>query len=532
MTGAEVAGSDPAPARRWLRNVGTSYGDLLLGGVLYILLTPILIRHLGLELYALWIVSHVVTFYLKLLDFGFLQAQVRFHARYAAKNRRRVVRRLVATTTLVLAIMGLAAAMLAALLALGPAQEWFRPSPGLERELRLVLLILAVNVLLTMPGSTLECIYEGAQRFDLRNVRSMVIRLLTAACQLLLLSRGYGIVALAAVELGAQTLRIGIDLLMANRLLPGLFRTDFRPSRRIWRSILPFALWAFMDDVIVEGSEHLDKLLVAVFLPVVMLTPYAMCTALAGVLMLAVHPVAETLFPMASGFHARGGDSALRRLLITGTKGAAALAMPAGCFLLLFGSPVIRFWVPDAWKALPTGLVQLVILDMFFVVYFWTGTVMLMAVNRIRFVALLTLLKLALAVTLMLFLVPRFGLNGFAAATLVATVLTGFVFLVPAACRTSGLAPRRFLGETLGRILVAAVPAVLAAALIYRFGPALHPLSLVAIGVLMGMLYLPSCYWLAMGKDERTGYIRQWHAIRHGIGSRGAPATDIRRTQS
>lgn len=507
---------EPTRLRRWMRNVGSSYGDLLVGGIIYLLMTPLLIRHLGLELYALWLVSHVITFYLQLLDFGFNEAQVRFHARYVAKNQQYLVRKLLATTTAALGVAGLVAGALAVAVAFSPVYGWFDMSAGVESELRAVLLVVAINLLLSIPGSTLECIYEGEQRFDLRNIRSIGLRLFTASLQLSLLLQGYGIVALAMVELLASVLRILIDLFMANRLVPGLFRGKFRFNPRIWWSILPFAIWAFIDDVIVEGSEHLDTLLVAFFLPMAMLTPYAMCAALGGILMVAAHPIAETIFPMASELHARGKRDALHRLFLAGSKGVTALAAPVAIFLVFFGSPVLMIWVPEAWEVLPAGLVQLVVIDILFSVYFTTGTVLLMAMGRIRFVAMLTVLELALTVLLIVLLVPRYGLIGFATAALTANVLVGFALLLPAACRACQVSLASFLARTLGRLSVAMLPAGLAAAGMMLLDVDPGVLFLAAAVVIIGAVYLPSILWLGTSPAERAGYEQVWrHSRRH-----------------
>lgn len=518
---------NPARLRRWIFNVGTSYGDLAVGGAIYLMLTPLLIRSLGVETYALWLISHVITFYIGLLDFGFGQAQVRFHARYAAKARVNLVHRLVATTTASLLITGTIASLLVLAVAFSPIHTLFDMSAALESDLRLVLIILGINLLLNMPSSTLEKVYEGEQRFDIRNIRSIALRLVTAGLQVAFLLQGYGVVALALLELTATVIRIVIDVLIVHRLLPGLFNLSrLRVDRRIFQSMLPFAVWAFVDDVIVEGAEHMEKFLVVLFLPMAMLTPYALCTAIAGVLILAVRPVAETFFPMAAGLHAQGRRTDLSRLLLAGTKGVTALAVPAAVFLMFFGSPLLQVWVPEAWEMVPPGLVQLVVTHILFFVYFWTGTVMLMAMSLVRFVALLTAIQVAVAVLFMMLLVPMYGLLGFAGATLLSNLLVGFALLLPAIGRVSDLSLGPFLVSTLGRLVLAAVPVVLAAGSV-RWAEIADGWPLLAIGALVvGTVYLPSFLWLGTNDEEYLKYKNAWHSFCDRFANKAAgPAT-------
>ena len=97
---------------RWLLNVGAGYADALVGGLLFLVLTPVFVRALGAQGYAVWLLAHVFTFYLGFLDIGFGHAQVRFHARWAGAERGGAVQDLLSTTAWGLFVAGTAAALL------------------------------------------------------------------------------------------------------------------------------------------------------------------------------------------------------------------------------------------------------------------------------------------------------------------------------------------------------------------------------------------------------------------------------------
>ncbi|MBS0397244.1 MAG: hypothetical protein JSR95_01050, partial [Proteobacteria bacterium] len=103
---------------RWLLNVGTGYADALIGGTLFVVLTPVFVRELGAQGYAVWLLAHVFTFYLGFLDIGFGHAQVRFHARWAATEQGKALQGLVSTTTSGLFVAGTLAALTGMVLAL------------------------------------------------------------------------------------------------------------------------------------------------------------------------------------------------------------------------------------------------------------------------------------------------------------------------------------------------------------------------------------------------------------------------------
>ncbi|MCC5958864.1 MAG: oligosaccharide flippase family protein [Rhodobacteraceae bacterium] len=505
----------PVRQRGWLRNVATSYGDIAVGGLVYILLTPFVIHHLGLEAYAIWVVSHTITFYLGLFDLGFSQAHVRFHARHAARRRLALMRRLAATVFLALACAGAVAMLLALGLVLMPIEHWFQVSAGMQADFRLVVLVLGVNLLFALPGSTLENIYEGEQRFDIRNLRSIVLRVLTVALQVGLLVNGYGIVALALVELAVTLLRIAIDLVVTARLVPGLLRTRLRFDRATWRRIRPFALWAFVDDLLVEGTAHIDKLLVALLLPLALLTPYALCVAVAGLLMLAAQPMTETFFPMASAFHARGRRADMVRLLLSGTKISLVVSAPLLILLLFHGEGLMLIWVPELEGYLPPGLLQLILLNFYLSVGFWTATLILMAANRIRFVALLTITELLLALVLILLLVPWLGLNGLALGALVANALIGMFWLLPTACRHCGTSMAAFAASAVGRPLLISIPVLAVVGTLQLVFTGGDWALLTGSSVLIGLLYVPGLLLFGLDGWERASLYAWLRRLRH-----------------
>jgi O-antigen/teichoic acid export membrane protein len=469
MIVADLVPVDPVRLRRWLRNVATSYADLAVGGLVFFLLTPLLVRHLGVEIYALWVVSHTITFYLGFLDLGLDGAQVRFHARLAARDHGDSLRSLAATTAIALSIAGVVAGVLGGIVAFAPLGHWL-DLPGVSAtDLRLVLLILAANLVVSFPASVFENVLEGAQRFDLASIRSIVLRILAAAAQLTLLLGGYGIVELAMVELAMSVVRLVVDFILASRLVPGIGSTPLRLDRLLWRRMRRFALWTSVDDVLVEGSAHLDKLVLAALLPLALLTPYALCVTVASLLLLAVQPVVETFFPMAAGLHGERRDTAVRALVLDGSRTALALAMPAAAFLFFLGNSALALWTPEAAALLPHWLLPLVVVNLLVSVFLWTSTVVLLAVNRVRSVVWLTLVEVALEIGLMVALTREFGLLGFALASLAANVAIGFGMQMPVLKRHLGIAHREWLRHGLLRVLGASVPAMALAAAIAWF---------------------------------------------------------------
>jgi O-antigen/teichoic acid export membrane protein len=500
----------PARFRGWILNVGSSYADAAVGGVVFIVLTPVIVREIGTEAYAVWVLAHTIAFYLAFLDLGFANAQVRYHARFAAREQSRAVGEVIATSIVALTGAGLVAALLGIGLALIRPEKWLEVSPALARDFESVLILLSVNMLVSFAGAAVENIYEGAQRFDLRNIRSIALRIITAGVQLWFLYRGAGVVELVAIEVAANCLKLALDVVLTSYVLPGWWRGVATFHKRVWRRLRSFALWTSADEVLTEGSAQLDHFLIAALFPLVLLTPYSLCTSVAGVMLMAVHPVVETFFPLASGLDAQSRREDLSRLLIAGTKVATAIAAPIAILLLFFGTQGIELWVPEAADGITQGLMAAVVFDYLTSMYLWTATVILVAIGRTRLVVTLTLVEIVVGVVLMVVLAPIYGLIGIALASFIANVAIGFVLQVPISARAVGVTLSELIGSAVGRIALAAVPAIIVAAVLRNHFVETSWLVLMGCILCVCVVYGLSLWLFGTRREERELYVTLW----------------------
>ena len=498
---------------QWLANVGSGYADIAVGGMVILLLTPLVIRTLGVEAYAAWILCHTIIFYLGFLDIGFGHAQVRFHARWSSPRSEPALRNLLSTSAAGLLSAGCIAMLVGLLMAVVVPASWFDASPSLGGELRTALVLLSVDLLLSFPAAVLGNLYSGAQRFDLANARSIVLRLCTAAAQLYSLLHGGGIIALAAIQLGMTALRIAADLAILDRLLPHLLRVPVRFERRTWRGVKGYALWSAFEDLLVDGSTQLEQLLIAILLPLALLTPYSLFTTIAGVLLLAVGPLSETFLPMTAQWQAARDTPQLARLFRGGSKLALAIAVPAAVFLWYFGDAAVAYWSPEGAAGAPAGMLQLIILNFLTSAFLTTSAMMLLAAGRVRTIALLTALEIVLGVIVIVALVPAYGLKGVAGGLLIANLTLGFAVQVPIAAAAFGVGVASFLWTSLVRVLLAALPSCVVAILIKDRIHVNDPLDFALAALAIGVCYLAGLALFGTTARERADYKLLWREL-------------------
>jgi len=96
------SGSPPPPPKRprfqrsiaSVRNVAASYAGTAAESVAFLLLTPFLVRNLGIEVFGLWGLAVSLTDWIQLLDFGLREAILKFAAAHQARADAPAVRRL------------------------------------------------------------------------------------------------------------------------------------------------------------------------------------------------------------------------------------------------------------------------------------------------------------------------------------------------------------------------------------------------------------------------------------------------------
>jgi O-antigen/teichoic acid export membrane protein len=516
MTALDTLKPAPHQIRRWVANVLFGYGDTVVGGIIYLLLTPLIIEHLGIEGYAVWIISHTITFYLHFLDIGLAGAHIRYHTRFSARNRPDELRKLTATIATGMIAAGAVGASLGMLIAFGPAQWWVEISSSLQDDFRLVMCMLAINLLVSFPGAMLDNVYTGAQRFDICNMRSAGLRVVSATGVVALLLQGHGIVALAALELFIGSLRVIVDILIIRRLLPDLLTVDVHFHKDMWKKIRRFATWSFVDDLLVEGMPQLDNLFVAVALPLVLLTPYSLCTSIAGALMMIAHPVMNTFFPMAVSIHAQNKQSDLRQLLISGSKLCLALTVPFAIFFGYFGEQILALWVPESSGQIPKLLLPIVVADVLASVFLATSGIILVAINGIRAVVMLTLLEVGLTLIMILLLAPSMGLLGIGLSCLTTNIGVGFFLQLPIVTRATGMPLYRMLTDSIGRVALASLPALaLTRWLASKWSNQLGWIELATSGLLIGVTFLLGLLVFGTTRSERLSYLTLWRNWRH-----------------
>ena len=486
---------------RFRRNTLTLYLNTITSAVIALVMTPVLAHGLGRHDYGIWVVVGSLILYLELLEFGFGTATIKYVAEYEALGDRDGVRATITTSFWILAVPGLLALVAGAVMA-GVFTEIFELREGVEASARLLILMLALNMAISIPGDTFGGALIGLQRYDLQNGTLIVVAVAQAIGWAVVLGAGGGLVAIGVVTVACGLLGQLWRYLLVRRLVPGagISRRDFR--RDLVRPVAGLSFWFALGEIADVVVFRIDTIVVGIVVSVPAAGIYAVGQKLALVAEKLVQPAVYTLFPHSAELSAHEDTEGLRATLIAGTRISLGIAGPLTVALATLGEPAVRAWVGPRFAAAGLVVVYLAATTAIKAVV-QTGRAMTNGMGLARVPAMIIAGEAALNLVLSVVLGRSMGIHGVALGTLIAAIVTDIGLLLPYVCRRLHVSVWAFLGSVCRAHVPGASAALLVAWLALRAGVS-GILPVVLAGAAIAGVYVAVFFVTGLTRDERA----------------------------
>lgn len=443
----------------FLRNAVTSYGERGLLLLSALLLTPFLLRGLGVAGFGTWSVMFTVTTVFTMLEVGFSAGVTRFVARALAREDRADAERIAQAGVVLMALLGVAAlaiSVVTAFAADGLAANEFREA------FRAGMVLLGVAMLIRLPLVAYGAALLGHQRYDLYSAGQAVVTVGFTAGAVIAIETGGGLLWVA----GAQAIALvagGVLFAVLLRLVAPEAR--LRPVRaRSEQRLLSFSSFALLADSAVFVGQRMDTVVVAALRGAAAAAPIAAAAKLQSGLQAMTLPVLNMLLPMAADMESRGHSALLARRHVIATRVTLQLTLPVASALALFAGDVTDLWLGDAAPAKTAAILAVLSLQTLFLSAVPADKI-LIGIGRVRLVGGLNVAEGLANLVLSIALVVAYGAVGAALATLITSAVLG-PLKWPAACRALGRPTVEFLRGSVGMAVLASLPALSAMALV------------------------------------------------------------------
>lgn len=391
------------------RNTVYSLGEYAVLPVIHLVATPFLIRHLGLDLYGIWMLINSIVGLAGAVDLGLGEATIRFVSLYRGRGDRSAIHRTVQTAFWASCPL----AVCFGILVFSAAAPLIDHAFLIPIEYRTVALqsfqIGAALAVIRMVEAILIGTLRGYERYDVAAMTSVGIRATSLCSAVVMAMLGFGlpqmlliIVALSALGLLAEGMIVG-RLMQASPWVPFIDRTAFRK------------MFAFGGYAWVHGSawlifSQIDRVIIGAFLGTSALGIYSVCMQLAQPIHGAVGAGFATAFPAMSRRYESVNRSAMSlevaHLIRLNLASAVLLAMP----VIYFSGTILTLWMGQDFMLQADSVFRLLVAGSFIQA---TGVVpyfLLLGAGDAKFVSLTSFAGMAAMLLATLALLPVAGI--------------------------------------------------------------------------------------------------------------------------
>jgi O-antigen/teichoic acid export membrane protein len=487
---------------KFIVNAAASYLRMLVSIAAVAVLTPYMIAKIGRDDFGLWSLVISALGFLSLIDLGFGTGVVKYVAECRAsgnvERRNRILSTLSAVYLAIVLISGVGIVVLSiffnGIFAIPAAQG---------QKAKALLWILAVRfVLLALPLGLFRNALYGEQKVYLINLIQMVATIVYSVGSWVALFRGFGVVALAWVNLGAMVLEYSGYVWFAYSSMHGLRISRKLLDTGLLRQVASFSSAQFLINIAALILLRTDPIVVKAFLPLSAVAVYAVALKVAETAYLLTKQFTNLLGPLATELKENAEETKIRFVFVNCTKFAMAPTVMLTVAMYVLGRETLGFWAGQDFAA--GGVVLMVLMtSMTFSVAELTSSAVLSMTGHHRITAGAAVAKIFLNIGLSVLLARPMGLAGIAAGTLAATVLIDLLVTVRRACELHGVTYGSYLARAFAPALLPGAAQFALTLALKRWSAPAGLLSTLSLMVPGAVLYVLLFWFFSVERSEK-----------------------------
>jgi O-antigen/teichoic acid export membrane protein len=408
------------PKHTLVRNVFSNWAGMAVGLVITFFMSPFLVHTLGKSEYGIWALVFSIVYYSSLIDAGMKQSLARHIPKYYALKDFDKLNQVINSGTFLYLIAG----TLVILITLAVAYIFlgaFNVTPELLPLMRKTLLIIGINqaILFFFMAATAIGPFH---RYDINNIVAIPTGIINALVIVYFLKKGYGLVAMALINLVTNVVRSIIRRIYQQVLVPQIkFHVKYISRERI-RELLGYGIVSFFIVVSWMVVFNTDNIVIGLFLTTTAVTYYSIAAGLINHLRSLIAAIGVPLVPAMSHYQAQGDMTEISNLFIKVTRYLYFFSTVACVMILIFGDNFIYLWMgPDFTKTV--GILYILIIPASIYLPQTTANSVLLGIGKHRTLLYILITEAVLNLILSLVLVRPLGIYGVALGTAISQVM-------------------------------------------------------------------------------------------------------------
>lgn len=386
--------------------------------VIQLVSVPLLLSNWGVGLYGEWLILSAIPAYLSMSDFGFGAGAANEMTMLVAKGNKQAA---IETFQSVLVLVSIVSVLLALVLALVneylPWESWFQFSQLVHTEVVHVILLLGLYVILGLQLSLLEAGFRCDGNYAKGTFFLAVLRLLEYLVMFVAVLLGGGVIAAALSFLITRVIGIvGLRLLL-RRLSPwltyGYSQARVTAIRGLASPAISFMAFPLGNALSMQGMI----MAIGAMLGPASVVVFSIIRTVSRIALQGMGLINSSVWPELSMAFGKGDFELSRKLHRFSCQLSFWLSNILIIILLISGNALIRIWTHGKVE-IDYELFCWMMAVIFANSFWYTSSVVHVAVNRHQKLAVLYLLGSGTSLLLAIWLLPILGLNGAAIALL------------------------------------------------------------------------------------------------------------------
>lgn len=459
----------------WIRSLGgmlSGAGSVVFKTGLNLLVIPILIQHLGLDVFGLYLLLLAILELATLLNLGLGNALISMLGHHLPETQER--RSYLAVGHAV--FIGLALLiLLGGLVFCFHFPERFHVQPGMADMARTSFLLMIVEAAILLYSSYNHAILLSHCAHQWTNLSDTLYYFIANAGSLVLLILGYDLTAVMSARLIGVIMRQALMTFYTWRLEPFAFRHGLVLAPRACKELFSLGGHAIVLNISIILSHKIDDLVIARFLPLSAVGLFEIVFRLLGVIIQVALKLSEGAFPLFARFKAEQSADNAKLLFLR----MSSFLNIVSCLIILgivchYGELIRLFSAhrispEQTWPVLLTAIPCLLsgVLQM-------PANALLFTWGHRKFLTVTSLIAAISNVVLSLILVQSMGVVGVALGTLIPQLIQHQAGLVRRTCVELGISAPTYLKQVHGALII---PLVVSYIWIQLFAPWVHSLA-------------------------------------------------------
>lgn len=328
-----------------IKNILSGWMERVVSIGAVILITPILIGHLGKEQYGIWVAIGQGAGLMILLDFGVAGSISRFVSRNSALGRDEENVRVVSTAMAVLIggcllIIGITIGLSSVVPAL------FKISEKYNVVAVLVFILTGLNAAMIFPFRVGRGLLQARNRYDLISLYTLIMNILRVIIIVVVFESGFGDLVVLAIITVLFGLSLEVAFFVSGRKRYRNLKLKMSAvTKRNLGELFSLGGSAVVQTISATVYRRLQILAVTIILGVSATPLYSIPVSLLLYLGPFINRLGATFTPLASSMDARGEQERLRSLNMLGVRYGLVISIPLCIFLFFFGEDFLRLWL-------------------------------------------------------------------------------------------------------------------------------------------------------------------------------------------